>query len=99
MLVSLLLFDKVAAAVINPTRLADFDLGCRAIYVGPGTAAADALLALVFRFLARRTQDFLLQIEKKSANHVCTVFFPYPLSPLPVTYNVDCCCAMFDCME
>ena len=90
MAVSLLLFDKVAAAVINPTRIAAFDLGRGTIYVGPGTAAADALLAFVFRFLARRSWDFLLQTENKSAKPGCTALFPSPLSPFPVLSHVDC---------
>ena len=46
---------------------------------GPGTAAADALLAFMFRFLARHPRAFLLQTEKKSAKPGCTVFFPSTL--------------------
>ena len=65
MLVPLLLFDKVAAAVINPTHLTAFDLGLGTSSIGPGTADADVLLAFVFRFLARRPRDLLLQTEKK----------------------------------
>ena len=60
MVVSLLLFGEIAASVRNPTRLAAFDLGCGTSYVGPSTAAADALLAFLFRFVARRPQDLLL---------------------------------------
>ena len=99
MLVSLLLFDEVSAAVRNPTCLEAFDMGCGTSSVGPGTAAADALLAFVFRFLARHHQDFLLQTEKKSDKYGCTVFFPYPLSHLPVPWPVDCFFSMLDCME
>ena len=40
MLVSLLLFDEVSAAVRNPTCIAAFDLGCVTSSIGPGTAAA-----------------------------------------------------------
>ena len=95
----MLLFDEVAAAVRNPTRLAAFDMGRGTSYVGPGTAAADALLAFMFRFLARRPRAFLLQTEKKSAKPGCTVFFPSPLSSFPLPSHVDCCCSMLDCME
>ena len=48
MLLSLLLFDEVAAAVINPTRLVAYDMGCGTSSVGPVTAAVDALLVIVF---------------------------------------------------
>ena len=40
MLVSLLLFDEVSAAVRNPTCIADIYLGCGTSSIGPGTAAA-----------------------------------------------------------
>ena len=99
MVVSLLLYYEVVDEVINPTRLVAFDLGHGTIYVGPGTAAADALLAFVFRFLARRSWDFLLQTENKSAKPGCTALFPSPLSPFPVPSHVDCCCSMLHCMQ
>ena len=99
MLVSLLLFDEVSAAVTNPTRLAAFDMGLGTSYVGPGTKAAYALLAFMFRFLARRPRVFLLQTKKKSAKPGCTVLFPSPLSPFPVPSLLDCCCSMLDCVE
>ena len=79
MVVSLLLFDDISTAVRNPTRLSAFNLGRVTSYVGPGTAASDALLAFMFRFLARHPRAFLLQTEKKSAKPGCTVFFPSPL--------------------
>ena len=88
MVVSLLLYYEVVDEVINPTRLVAFDLGHGTIYVGPGTAAADALLAFVFRFLERCPQAFLLQTEKKSAKPGCTVFFPSILSRFPVPSHV-----------
>ena len=93
------LFDEFAAAVRNPNRLAAFDLGCGTRYVGPGNVAENALIAFVFRFLARHHQDFLLQTEKKSDKYGCTVLFPYPLSHLPVPWPVDCFFSMLDCME
>ena len=99
MVVSLLLFDEVAAAVINPIRIAAFYLGRGKFSVGPSTAAEDTLLVFVFRFLACRPRAFLLQTENKSAKPGCTIFFPSPLSPLPVTSHVDCCCSMLDCIE
>ena len=99
MVVALLFFDEVAATVRNPTRLSAFDIGRGTISVGPGTTATYALLAFVFRFLARRPRDFLLQTEKKSAKPGCTVLFLSPLSPFPVPPPVDCCCSMLDCME
>ena len=99
MVVSLLLFDEVAASVRNPTRIVAFDMGRGTSSVGPGTADADVLLAFVFRFLARRPQAFLLQTEKKSAKPGCTVFFPSPLSSFSVPSHVDCCCSMLECME
>ena len=61
MVLSLLLFDEVAAAVRNPTRLIAFYLGRGKSSVGPGTAAADALLAFVFLFLALRPRALLLK--------------------------------------
>ena len=65
MVVSLLLFDEVAAALRNPTHISAFDLGRGTSYSGPGTADADALLAFVFRFLARRPRTFSLQTKNK----------------------------------
>ena len=58
MVVSLLLFDEVTTAVRNSTRLTAFDMGHVTSYAGPVTAAADALLAFVFRFLERCLRDF-----------------------------------------
>ena len=92
MVVSLLLFSEVAAPVINTTHLAAFDLGRGTSSVGPDTAAADAILAFVFQFLARRPRAFLLKTEKRSAKPGCTVFFPSPLYPFPVPLPMDCCC-------
>ena len=92
MVVSKLLFDDFATALRNPTHIAAFDLGRGTSYVGPGTAAADALLAFVFRFLARHPRAFLLQTENKSAKPGCTDLFPSLLSPFPVPLPVDCCC-------
>ena len=99
MVVLLLLVDEVSASVRNTTLLAAFGLGCGTSYVGPGTATADALLAFMFRFLARRPRAFLLQTEKKSAKPGCTVFFPSPLSPFPFPSPVYCFCSMLCCME
>ena len=99
MVVSKLLFDDFATAVRNPTHIAAFGLGRGTSYVGPSTSAADALLAFVFRFLARCPRAFLLNTEKKSAKPGCTVFFPSPLSPFPVPSHVDCCCSMLHCMQ
>ena len=99
MVVSKLLFDDFATALRNPTHIAAFDLGRGTSYVGPGTAAADALLAFVFRFFARCPRVFLLNTEKKSAKPGYTFFFPSPLSPFPVPSPVDCFCSMLYCME
>ena len=68
MVVSLLLFDRVAA-VTCPTLLAAFDLDRETSSAGP----ADALLAFVLCFLAHHPWDFLLSTEKKSAKPSCTV--------------------------
>ena len=99
MVVLLLLVDEVSASVRNTTLLAAFGLGCGTSYVGPGTAAADALLAFLFIFLAHRPQAFLLQTERKSAKPGCTVLFTSPVPPFPVPSPVDCCSSMLDCMK
>ena len=61
MVVSLLLFDKVADAVRNPTHIAAFDMGRGTSSVGPGTADADALLAFVLQFCGMSSPVFLIK--------------------------------------
>ena len=61
MVVSLLFFDEVAAALRNPTHISAFDLGRGTSYSGPGTADADALLAFVLQFCGMSSPVFLIK--------------------------------------